>query len=108
MAAALSAAGWVSLQRTTDQLMPRVVTAVASSLDFGQTMLMGKGDRRTRRGKIFQGTWGKFRMRKPWKKYQDPFADGPVPKINPIDFTVAKEEPPVEKDELPLEEDERV
>ena len=31
---------------------------------------MGKGDRRTRRGKIFKGTYGKSRPRKKIKKKQ--------------------------------------
>ncbi len=31
---------------------------------------MGKGDRRTRRGKIFKGTYGKSRPRKKKKKKQ--------------------------------------
>jgi len=29
---------------------------------------MGKGDRKTRRGKLFRGTFGKHRLRKPPKK----------------------------------------
>lgn len=29
---------------------------------------MGKGDRRTRRGKIWRGTFGKYRPRNPRKK----------------------------------------
>ena len=29
---------------------------------------MGKGDRRTKRGKIFKGTYGKYRPRKPKNK----------------------------------------
>ncbi len=29
---------------------------------------MGKGDRRTRRGKIWRGTYGKFRPHRPKKK----------------------------------------
>ncbi len=29
---------------------------------------MGKGDRRTRRGKIWRGSYGKFRPRKPKNK----------------------------------------
>ena len=32
---------------------------------------MGKGDRRTRRGKIFRGTYGKTRPRKKKNKKQD-------------------------------------
>ncbi|GIV24682.1 MAG: hypothetical protein KatS3mg026_0374 [Bacteroidia bacterium] len=33
---------------------------------------MGKGDRRTRRGKIWRGTFGKFRPRKPKNKHPLP------------------------------------
>jgi 30S ribosomal protein S31 len=33
---------------------------------------MGKGDRRTRRGKIWRGTYGKFRPRKPKNKHPLP------------------------------------
>ena len=29
---------------------------------------MGKGDRKTKRGKIFRGSYGKRRPRKSWKK----------------------------------------
>jgi 30S ribosomal protein S31 len=37
---------------------------------------MGKGDLRTRRGKLFRGTYGKTRPRRPKKKAQ-PAAAGP-------------------------------
>lgn len=33
---------------------------------------MGKGDRRTKRGKIFRGTYGKFRLKKKKKTTQQP------------------------------------
>ncbi|MCS6894952.1 MAG: 30S ribosomal protein THX [Bacteroidia bacterium] len=35
---------------------------------------MGKGDRRTRRGKIWRGTYGKFRPHKPKNKKPIPGA----------------------------------
>ncbi len=33
---------------------------------------MGKGDKRTKRGKIFKGSYGKFRRRKKVVKIQQP------------------------------------
>jgi 30S ribosomal protein S31 len=33
---------------------------------------MGKGDKRTKRGKIFKGSYGKFRKRKKEVKVQQP------------------------------------
>jgi 30S ribosomal protein S31 len=33
---------------------------------------MGKGDKRTKRGKIFKGSYGKFRRRKKEVKIQQP------------------------------------
>jgi 30S ribosomal protein S31 len=38
---------------------------------------MGKGDRRTRRGKIWRGSYGKFRPRKPKNKQ-------PLPGTQPV------------------------
>jgi len=32
---------------------------------------MGKGDKRTRRGKIYHGTYGNTRLKKPHKKKKD-------------------------------------
>ena len=32
---------------------------------------MGKGDRRTKRGKIWRGSYGKFRQKKSDKKYPE-------------------------------------
>lgn len=36
--------------------------------NFAGKKIMGKGDRKTRRGKIFAGTYGKYRPRKKKKK----------------------------------------
>lgn len=42
---------------------------------------MGKGDKRTRRGKIFRGTFGKFRPKKSNRKEtnQSPVQETPEP-----------------------------
>ncbi|MCS6789551.1 MAG: 30S ribosomal protein THX [Bacteroidia bacterium] len=43
---------------------------------------MGKGDRRTRRGKIWRGTYGKYRPRKPKNKQPLPMQARPAVQPN--------------------------
>jgi 30S ribosomal protein S31 len=41
---------------------------------------MGKGDRRTKRGKIFRGTYGNTRLKKKRKKAPPPSPEGKTPR----------------------------
>jgi len=48
--------------RTTDETVP--ATRCLHVLDEREASGMGKGDKRTKRGKIYRGTYGKRRLKK--------------------------------------------
>jgi ribosomal small subunit protein bTHX len=51
-------------------------------------VVMGKGDKRTRRGKIFAGSFGKYRLK---KSNREPSAQPPVQETTPSEPDTTEE-----------------